>query len=140
MRKEVPPEVSLPPIPTSCLVMLRGSKKASWGITLGTLKDVIKDDTKNTFLGSVGFLYPVSDRFQLGLVAQNLGSKLGADPLPLTFKLGAAVRLKHLTLAPDIAKPQDNEIYYCLGAEWWLRNALALRVGYKTNQDQGEGE
>jgi len=72
-------------------------------------------------------------------VAQNLGSKLGADPLPLTFKLGVAARLKHLTLALDIAKPQDNEIYYCLGAEWWLRNALALRAGYKTNQDAGEG-
>ena len=67
----------------------------------------------------------------------NPGSKLGADPL--TFKLGAASNLKNLTLALDVAKPQDNEIYYCLGAEWWLRNVLALRAGYKTNQDIGQG-
>ena len=114
-------------------------KRISWGITLGWLEDTIKNDKKNVFLGNVGFLYPVSDRFSLGLVAQNIGGKLGNDPLPLTFKLGAASKLKNVTLALDIAKPQDNEVYYCLGAEWWLRDALALRAGYKTNQDQGEG-
>ncbi len=64
---------------------------------------------------------------------------MGSDPLPLTFKVGAASELKALTLAVDVAKPQDNEIYYCLGAEWWLRNALASRLGYRTNQDIGQG-
>lgn len=117
----------------------RKLKKSSWGLTVGWLQDVIKEDKKNTFLTNIGFLYPVSDRFTLGVVAQNIGSKLGSDPLPLTFKVGAATNLKALTLAVDIAKPQDNEIYYGLGAEWWLRNALALRIGYKTNQDIGKG-
>jgi len=114
-------------------------KNISWGITAGWLKDKIEKDTETTFLGNIGFLYPVSDRFTLGAVAQNIGSKLGSDPLPLTFKVGVASKLKALTLALDIAKPQDNEIYYCLGAEWWLREVLALRVGYKTNQDIGQG-
>ena len=114
-------------------------KKSSWGLTLGWLQDVIKDDKKNSFLANIGFLYPVSERLSLGIAAQNIGSKLGSDPLPLTFKVGAASKLKTLTLALDIAKPRDNEIYYCLGAEWWLRNVLALRAGYKTNQDIGEG-
>ena len=117
----------------------RKLKKSSWGLTVGWLQDVIKEDKKNSFLANIGFLYPVSNRFTLGGVAQNIGSKLGSDPLPLTFKVGAASKLKTLTLAVDLAKPQDNEIYYCLGAEWWLRNALALRVGYKTNQDIGQG-
>lgn len=117
----------------------RKLKKSSWGFTVGWLQDAIKDDKKDTFLANIGFLYPVSDRFTLGVVAQNIGSRLGGDSLPLTFKVGAAFKFKALTLAVDIAKPQDNEIYYCLGAEWWLRNALALRVGYKTNQDIGEG-
>ena len=114
-------------------------KTVAWGLTLGTLQDVIKEDRKTSFLANVGFLYPVSERLSLGAVAQNIASKLGSDPLPLTFKLGAASKLKNVTLALDIAKPQDNEVYYCLGAEWWLRDALALRAGYKTNQDQGEG-
>jgi len=114
-------------------------KNISWGITAGWLKDKIEKDTETTFLGNIGFLYPVSDRLTLGAVAQNIGSKLGSDPLPLTFKVGAASKLKALTLALDIAKPSDNEIYYCLGAEWWLREVVALRVGYKTNQDIGQG-
>ncbi len=117
----------------------RKLKRSSWGLTLGCLQDVIKNDKKNTFLANIGFLYPVSDRFTLGVVAQNVGGRLGSDPLPLTFKIGAASKLKTLTLAMDVVKPQDNEIYYCLGAEWWLRNVLALRIGYKTNQDIGEG-
>lgn len=100
---------------------------------------MIKEDRKTAFLATVGFLYPVGERLTLGLAAQNIGSRLGADPLPLTFKLGAASRLKNLTLALDVAKPQDNEIYYCLGAEWWLKDALALRAGYKTHRDAGEG-
>ncbi len=114
-------------------------KNISWGITVGWLKDTIQKDTKTTFLGNIGLLYPLSERFTLGAVAQNMGSELGTDPLPLTFKIGAASKSETLTLAVDVAKPQDNEIYYCLGAEWWLRNVLALRVGYKTNQDIGQG-
>ena len=117
----------------------RKLKKSSWGMTIGWLQDIIKDDKKDTFLANIGFLYPVSERLTLGVVAQNIGSRLGNDPLPLTFKIGAASKLKTLTLAIDVVKPQDNEIYYCLGAEWWLKNALALRIGYKTNQDIGEG-
>ncbi|TKJ43383.1 hypothetical protein CEE34_11570 [Candidatus Aerophobetes bacterium Ae_b3a] len=114
-------------------------KNISWGITVGWLEDKIEKDTKTTFLANIGLLYPLGERFILGVVAQNIGSKLGSDPLPLTFKVGAASKLKALTFALDIAKPQDNEIYYCLGAEWWLGNVLALRVGYKTNQDIGQG-
>ena len=117
----------------------RKLKKSSWGLTVGWLQDVIKDDGKNAFLANIGFLCPLGNRFTLGVVAQNVGSKLGSDPLPLTFKVGAASKSKTLTLAVDVAKPQDNEIYYCLGAEWWPRNALALRVGHKTNQDIVQG-
>ena len=117
----------------------RKLEKSSWGLTVGWLQDVIKENRKDTFLANIGLLYPASDRFTLGVVAQNIGSKLGRDPLPLTFKVGAASKLRALTLAVDLTKPQDNEIYYCLGAEWWLRNVLALRVGYKTNQDIGQG-
>lgn len=114
-------------------------KNISWGITAGWLRDKIEKDTKTTFLGNIGLLYPLNERFTLGVAAQNIGSKLGSDPLPLTFKVGAVSKLETLTLAVDIVKPQDNEICYCLGAEWWLRDVVALRIGYKTNQDVGQG-
>lgn len=114
-------------------------KNISWGLTVGWLQDKIKRDTKSSFLGSIGLLYSLNKYLTLGIVAQNIGTKLGNDSLPFTFKVGAASKLETLTLAVDIAKPQDDEIYYCLGAEWWLRNLLALRVGYKTNQNIGIG-
>jgi len=114
-------------------------KNISWGITAGWLQDKIKEDKENAFLGNIGFLYPISKRFNLGIVAQNIGSKLGNDPLPLTFKVGVASKSKTLNFALDIAKPQDDEVYYCFGTEWWAGKALALRAGYKTNQDIGEG-
>jgi len=114
-------------------------KSISWGITAGWLEDKIEKDTKTTFIGNIGLMYPLSERFTLGVVAQNIGSKLGSDPLPLTFKVGAASKSKILTFALDITKSQDNEIYYCIGAEWWLKDILALRAGYKTNQDIGQG-
>lgn len=42
-------------------------------------------------------------------------------------------------MAADVAKPQDNDVYWCLGAEWWMQDTIALRAGYKTNQDIGPG-
>ncbi len=63
---------------------------------------------------------------------------MGTDPLPSTFKVGVALKLKNLTLAVDLAKPWDIEHwdieYYCLGAEWWIGNILASRAGYKATQ------
>jgi len=114
-------------------------KNISWGITAGWLQDKIKEDKESVFLANVGFLYPLSKRLNLGIVAQNIGSKLGNDPLPLTFKVGATSKSKTLNFALDVAKPQDNDVYYCLGAEWWVGRTLALRAGYKTNQDIGSG-
>ena len=117
----------------------RKLKKSSWGLTLGWLQDRIKNDTKSAFLGNIGLLYPLGKRLTLGAVVQNMGSQLANDPLPLTLKIGIALSRGTLTLAADLAKPKDNDLYWCLGAEWWIREILVLRAGYKTNQDIGEG-
>ena len=114
-------------------------KKIAVGFTAGWLQDTIKDDSKAAFLGTVGLLYPLSEQSTLGAVVQNLGTQLGNDPLPLTLKMGIAWSRKTLTLAADVAKPQDNDVYWCLGAEWWIQDKIALRAGYKSNQDIGPG-
>ncbi len=77
----------------------------------------------------------VSESLTLGVAFQNIGTKLGSDPLPFIMKGGLAFRRGSLTLAMDIAKPMDNKMYFCAGAEWWIRDIIALRAGYKTNQD-----
>lgn len=108
------------------------------GLTAGWLQDKIEKDTKTSFLGSIGLLYLMSERFSLGAVAQNIGQDLGADPLPLTIKSGIALRSETSTLAADIVMPKDDEVYYCAGLELWI-GPLALRAGYKTDQDIAEG-
>ena len=114
-------------------------KKIALGFTAGWLKDTIKEDTESAFLGNIGLLYPLSRQLTLGTAIQNVGSQLGNDPLPLTVKIGIALSRRSLTLATDVAKPKDNDLYWCVGAEWWIRDMIALRAGYKTNQDIGEG-
>jgi len=109
------------------------------GLSGGTVRSTIADDTQSAFLGTLGGLLEISQSFSLGLAAQNLGTKLGEDSLPLILKAGLALKLGFLNLAADIAKPQDADLYYCAGVEGWIGEVLALRAGYKTNQDIGPG-
>jgi len=103
-------------------------KNISLGLTIGWLQDKIKEDIKSSFLGNIGVFYSLNKYFTFGAVVQNIGTKLGSDSLPLTFKVGTALKLKNLILTADL--PLSIE-YYGLGAEWWVGSILALRVGYK---------
>ena len=109
-----------------------------FGVSAGMLQETIAEDKKSTYSGNVGLLFS-GKFFSLGLACQNIGSKLGEDPLPLTYRGGIALRLKSLSIAADAVKEIDNDIYYCAGLEWWIGNILALRAGYRTDQDIGSG-
>lgn len=111
----------------------------SLGLSGGMVRSTIASDTQTTFLGTVGGLLDIGESFSLGVAAQNLGTKLGEDSLPLILKAGLALKLGFLNLAADIGKPQDNELYLCVGIERWIGNVVALRAGYKTGQDIGPG-
>lgn len=117
----------------------RFSDKFIFGLSGGMIQDTIAGDTKSAFLVSSGGLFEVSESLTLGVVLQNIGTKLGSDPLPFIMKGGLAFKRGSLTLTMDIAKPIDNKIYYCAGVEWWVKDIIALRTGYKTNQDIGAG-
>ena len=115
------------------------SDKFMAGLSGGILQDTIANDKKNTYLVNAGVLFFTKKSLSLGLSVQNIGSKLSSDNLPLTLKLGVARKMKSLTLAADISKPIDNEMYYSTGGEWSIRKDLFLRVGYKSNQDIASG-
>ena len=102
------------------------------------MQEAIADDKKSSYLGNVGLLFS-SKSFSLGLACQNIGPDLGEDPLPLTYRGGIALKLKSLTVAADFVKAIDDDMYFCAGLEWWIGNILALRAGYRTNQDIGSG-
>ncbi len=113
--------------------------KFSFGFGAGIIQDTIAEDKESAFLANVGLLTEVSKPLILGLVVQNIGTELGSDPLPLTLRLGLALRRNPFVIALDLVKPTDDDTYYCAGAEWWIEKIVALRVGYKSNQDAGSG-
>lgn len=114
-------------------------KNLIWGISAGVVQDTIADDIKRTYAANLGLIFKSSELLSLGLVVQNVGGELGDDPLPFLAKIGMALTWESLLLVVDIAKPTDDDVYYCAGIEWWAWDGIALRVGYKTNQDIGEG-
>jgi len=117
----------------------RFGEKLIWGISAGLVQDTIAEDIKSTYAANLGLIYKSSESLSLGLALQNVGGELGSDPLPFVAKIGMAYTWKSLLLALDIASPTDNDLYYGAGIEWWIMDGIALRVGYKTNQDIGEG-
>jgi hypothetical protein len=130
---------------------------------------------KNLHFGAVGkFIYEKIDKYSstglavdlaakiflnnkltsLGLTVQNLGGQLSGyqdnsekEPLPMTFRAGISSRLRGLPMlvAADFVAPTDNDIYFCLGAEFLDLKPLFLRAGwssfgsnYKTDSDKDD--
>jgi len=117
----------------------RVGEKFIWGVSAGVVQDTITEDTKSTYAANFGLLFQSSESLSFGLALRNTGDKLGSDPLPFEARVGLALTRGPLVLALDIASPIDNDTYYCAGVEWWPWESIALRAGYKTNQDIGQG-
>jgi len=113
--------------------------KLSLGLSGGIVRSTVAADSNSAFLGTVGGLFEINQNFSVGAVAQNLGTKLGDDSLPLIFKVGLSLKQGSFCLAADIGKSQETALYYCVGVEGWIGNILALRAGYRINQDIGSG-
>jgi len=124
-------------IQTSLAYANKVSPKLMLGISAGMLQDTIAEDKKTAYSGNVGLLFKATESTSVSLVCQNIGSKLGEDSLPLTYRGGVAVRLKSINIEADAVKAIDDDMYYCAGLEWWIGNVLALRAGYRTGQDIG---
>lgn len=123
-----------------CIAYARNvSSKVALGINAGMLVDIIAEDKKIAYLGDIGLLFKPAGFVSGGVACQNIGSKLGKDPLPLTFRGGIALRLKFINVETDVVKPIDDGMYNCAGFECWIRNILAIRAGYRTSQDIGSG-
>jgi hypothetical protein len=100
----------------------------------------------------LGLLYTAGDgRTQIGAVGQNLGVALSGhtkshkDPLPASVKAGISHQMRELplTIAADVAKPFDNDIFFNVGGELTGLKPLYLRLGwssfgenYKTDSDK----
>lgn len=86
----------------------------------------------------VGILSSYLEKVSFGLNIQNIGPKLktakAKNDLPLNIKLGACYKPELFgegtLLAIDMDIPKDNEVNFHAGAEYWMTQALAIRLGY----------
>ncbi|MBI5243108.1 MAG: PorV/PorQ family protein [Elusimicrobia bacterium] len=114
------------------------------GLSIGGNLKYIREKL-DTFSGNavaldIGALYQTRiEHLSAGFMMQNLGSKIGPDPLPLTFKGGAAYKLcgEKLVLASDIDwLAIDQRVYWDIGSEFWANKNLAVRAGYQFGHAQ----
>ena len=124
----------------------------SLGFSVGMDQDIIGSKKENIFLANIGVLGKVSRALFLGFAVNNIGRGLGTSAFPLTIRTGLALRDIPFTLgsigksmngkigmALDMVKPVNGSSYYCAGVEWWIEELVALRLGYKSNQETGSG-
>jgi len=125
------------------------------GINLKIIQQKLEKESSSAFgvdigiIGGLGKWLEVEELEELtiGLNLQNLGSKVkfqkeeGSLPLNLKFGVGLIKEVlgDPLTIAIDGNLPNDNDFYVSLGIEYWVRDLIVLRVGYKSGQDLGNG-
>ncbi len=112
------------------------------GINFKGIRQVIYNFEGIGYGIDLGLLYTFP-RINLALVIQNIGTgikfKEKTFPLPLTYKVGIAIKvLKNTILTLEGKKEKDADISYHLGVESYLFNLLALRAGYNSKIAQTE--
>ncbi len=125
------------------------------GINLKFIQQKLEKESSFAFgvdmgvIGGLGRWLKVKgmEELTVGLNLQNLGSKVKFQKekgnLPLNFKFGVGLRKEifgdPLIIAIDGNLPNDNDFYGSLGIEYWVRDLIGLRLGYKSGQDLGNG-
>ncbi len=138
-----------PPVSASDVVVTFADGQQFGKIAVGgafkTIVSTLGDKQAFTNAFDVGFKVLLLDT-DLAAVVQNIGPNVqyqpdpqGSDPLPLTFRLGAA---RPLIVSPDSTLLAAGEVLYVndegtqasVGAEYWHRSILALRAGYRFSE------
>jgi hypothetical protein len=113
------------------------------GASIKLLSENIAGYTADNTVYDAGVLWHLpSSGLSLGLTAQNMGSKLSYsqssfDP-PSLIKAGAGYKTLNdsLVLAFDVNNPNQGDLFYNLGGEYYLLKALAVRAGYNSRSSQ----
>ncbi|MFA6092559.1 MAG: PorV/PorQ family protein [Elusimicrobiota bacterium] len=123
-----------------------GSKTPIEGLSIGAnvkyIRETLDTFSANAVAFDIGARYKTPiESLSVGGSMRNFGTKIGPDPLPLSFKGGAAYTLwnKKLTLASDFDwLANDQRSYWALGAEFWANKSIAVRAGYQFGHGQDQ--
>jgi hypothetical protein len=115
------------------------SDKFYGGVNVKYLKHELFTNSASSWGLDFGFLYEACEKTTLGLSIRDLGETLEwntaskhKDDVPVTTTFGVAYKARsNLTLAADINKVEDMDAKLFAGAEWWLQDYAALRLGSK---------
>ncbi|PKL49347.1 MAG: hypothetical protein CVV42_06550 [Candidatus Riflebacteria bacterium HGW-Riflebacteria-2] len=115
------------------------SDKFYGGVNVKYLKHELFTNSASSWGLDFGFLYEACEKTTLGLSIRDLGETLEwntaskhEDDVPVTTTFGVAYKARsNLTLAADINKVEDMDAKLFAGAEWWLQDYAALRLGSK---------
>ncbi len=121
------------------------AKKVNPTISLGVngkfILEKIDDYTSDALALDLGAFHESKGKsLRLGAVVQNLGYQLKSfsaghkESLPVEVRAGVShyVRGVPLLVAIDVAKPFDNDIYFCLGGEFLSLKPVFLRMGWSS--------
>ena len=128
----------------------RGQWHLGAGIKLfkSTLAEEVRGNAAALDLGGLW----TNPRFSFGLSLSNLGPGIGykggiatgyKDPLPATLRLGGSALMPLVSssnrwlITAELSRVFLEKTTFALGTELLYRNAVALRLGYRTGQDIG---
>lgn len=124
------------------------------GLTLKMVSETLDDASATAIAADAGLQYSGfpffgewSKNLTYGLVFTNIGTKMKFDSeefsLPLVIKTGFGytreIMDEPLTGAVDLFLPSDNDVSVGIGVEYWMKELLSLRLGYKTGDSEGSG-
>ena len=111
------------------------------GLAVKFIQSSIDGHSAMAFALDAGAIYHASEKINFSMAVQNLGTKMKfeeeSDPLPVNIRAGMLYRPSpRLNLVAEVNEYlQDEKFYPAFGAEYLLREALALRGGYKFGYD-----
>lgn len=120
--------------------------KFSSGISLKTLYNQLYQYKSSNFMFDIAGLYEPMKNLKLGLNLQNIPTTAKftdeLESVPFNLKLGIAYFLfdKSVALATDINASIDAKPSIHTGLEYWIKNLLALRAGYKYGVERSLGK
>jgi hypothetical protein len=119
--------------------------KFSFGVSLKWVQMYLEDEEAHGWAADVGSYYDTGyHSLRIGMCITNFGPDMTfveeSFPLPMDFKIGAAVDLlarpsHRLTLGIQGSHPSDNEERRNVGLEYCWQNLATIRGGYKFEYD-----
>jgi len=123
------------------------SQEFGLGLSAKYIKSYLynKDIGANAMAFDIGTLYDIPElRTRLGISVNNLGKDLTfineQYSLPTALRFGARITvldedINRVFLAVQVARPNDSDEQYNVGAEYTYNSLLSLRGGYRFNYD-----